>query len=277
MHVVTKILAVLAAVLSVAVSALTISYASSADRIVSQYETEQTRRENAELALRAAGSTYDAQIVNLNDQLQQANNTINEQLSEVSRLQAENVQLRLANRDAEARRASLEANITQLGVANDKFADIVDNYRLENSELWDNELRYRTEKLELEDTIADLRSRSTVLEQRARALQEQLAQAQGGGSQATGGELAFEYSGPPITGSVVEVLPDVNGRPVARIDLGSNDNIRENMKLFISRGDDFVANLQIISTDLNTAIGAVDSLGRNVQVREGDRVFTSFN
>lgn len=275
MHVVTKILAVLAAVLSVAVSALTISYASSADRIVSQYETEQTRRENAELALRAAGSTYDAQIVNLNDQLQQANNTINEQLSEVSRLQAENVQLRLANRDAEARRASLEANITQLGVANDKFADIVDNYRLENSELWDNELRYRTEKLELEDTIADLRSRSTVLEQRARALQEQLAQAQGGES--GGGEIAFEYSGPPITGSVVEVLPDVNGQPVARIDLGSNDNIRENMKLFISRGDDFVANLQIISTDLNTAIGAVDSLGRNVQVREGDRVFTSFN
>jgi len=274
-HVVTKILAVLAAVLSVAVSALTISYASSADRIVSQYETEQTRRENAELALRAAGSTYDAQIVNLNDQLQQANNTINEQLSEVSRLQAENVQLRLANRDAEARRASLEANITQLGVANDKFADIVDNYRLENSELWDNELRYRTEKLELEDTIADLRSRSTVLEQRARALQEQLAQAQGGES--GGGEIAFEYSGPPITGSVVEVLPDVNGQPVARIDLGSNDNIRENMKLFISRGDDFVANLQIISTDLNTAIGAVDSLGRNVQVREGDRVFTSFN
>lgn len=276
MHVVTKILAVLAAVLSVAVSALTISYASSADRIVSQYETEQTRRENAELALRAAGSTYDARIVELDDQLQQSNNTINEQLAEVSRLQAENVQLRLANRDAEARRASLEANIVQLSVANDKFADIIDNYRSENGDLWDNELRYRSEKLELEDTIADLRSRNTVLDQRARALQEQLAQAQGGGDSSSGA-LAFEYSGPPITGSVVEVLSDVNGRPVARIDLGSNDNIRENMKLYVSRGDNFVANLQIIETDLNTAIGAVDSLGRAVEVRAGDRVFTSFN
>ena len=73
------------------------------------------------------------------------------------------------------------------------------------------------------------------------------------------------------------VTQDVNGRPVARIDLGSNDAIRANMKLFISRGDQFLANLIVLDTDLNTAVGAVDTLGQSVKVQPGDRVFTGFN
>ena len=61
--------------------------------------------------------------------------------------------------------------------------------------------------------------------QTLRSLERVDAFGKGGGSNG-GGELAFEYSGPPITGSVVEVLPDVNGQPVAqRAPLGTGDEV----------------------------------------------------
>ena len=85
-------------------------------------------------------------------------------------------------------------------------------------------------------------------------LEVQLAQALNGGDAASSDE-SVAYSGPPVFGEIVEVTQDVNGRPVARIDLGSNDAIRANMKLFISRGDQFLANLIVLDTDLNTAVG----------------------
>lgn len=278
MHFLTKFLAIMAAIFAFVLSALTVSYASSADEIVRQFRDEQTRRATAEAELRAEGETANIRVTELEDQLQQLRNDLNERENEVARLQTQNVELRLASRDAEASRASLESNIVQLSVSNDKFADIIDNYRTQNGELWDNELRYRREKLELEDQIADLLSQNAVLDQRFRAVREQLIAVQSGGTAAETADLTqgIAYSGPPVSGSVSEVLDDVNGRPLVRVDLGSSDNIRENMKLMVSRGNQFIANLVVLETDLNTSVASV-TLSNGGSIRRGDRVSTSTN
>ena len=64
---------------------------------------------------------------------------------------------------------------------------------------------------------------------------------------------------------------------LVKINLGSNDRIRENQKLFVSRGKDFVANLVILKTDMRFAIAKVDTLSRKVEVQNGDAVTTVFS
>ena len=135
---------------------------------------------------------------------------------------------------------------------------------------------------ELEKAIADLRRSYEAAENEKKLVREQLAEAKSqlDALRAGGGTLGavkanepFVYSGPTITGKVEEVTNDsATGAMLAKISVGSNDNIRDNMKLAIRRDNEFVGNLVILKTDLKFAIGKIDLLGRSVAVQVGDVV-----
>lgn len=56
--------------------------------------------------------------------------------------------------------------------------------------------------------------------------------------------------------------------------MGTNDRVAENMKLYVGRGrDTFVANLVVVTTDLNNSVARVDLLAGDA-VREGDLVLS---
>ena len=63
-----------------------------------------------------------------------------------------------------------------------------------------------------------------------------------------------------------------SGSLLAAIDAGSNDRIREGMELTISRRGSFVGKLVVNSVSLNTAVGSVDTLNRQIDVEPGDLV-----
>lgn len=284
MHILSKIFVVFAAVLSILLAGLTMAFAVNADRIKADYANEQSRRQAAVDALASTESGFSSERSRLQQQLADLNNSLAAKESEIRELQTSNAREIAAKREAMSQRDEVSNKTKVLEETARTQSKLIDGYRTEVTSLRDNEIQFRRRELELEDRINDLESRREVLEQTLRSLQEQLtevknslAAAQGGVSTSASGEATstFVDSGPMITARVESVEKDPSsGAVFARINAGSNDRIRNNMQMYIGRGDEFIGHLIITQTDLNYAIGRIDTLGRKVEVKTGDTVLS---
>ena len=280
MHTVTKVLVVFAAVLCVLLAALTMAYSVNVDRISGDYNAAV----NARLAAESLAQTKVAQAVEEQARLKQEISDLNSKLTATStataQLETERTQLIAQVRAAEAARDAI-ANQTALALAsNNTLTQINKSYSEEVTRLRDTELDRAKREIELVDRINDLESQNEVKTASVRALQEQLAEANRT-IQSGGADPSRRISNQPyrpniaIQGKVLSTTKDpATGAPVAQINVGSNDNVRENMELAIVRNGNFVANLIVTKTDLQWSLGRVDALGRNVQIQPGDVVTT---
>lgn len=284
MHILTKFLVVFAAVLSVFLAALTIAYSANAERITQSLSGEQSLRAQATAALAAQTAQSQSETTRLNSQIQQLARDMAERAKEVNQYQTENARLLADKNKAEASRMAIEGKIAELGELAKTQASLITSYREEVTGLRKNELDYRSQMLGLEQRMSDLESQREVLEGTVRALQEQLAEAKtaqetalkGGGTGKAGkASEPFMFTGPLIQARVESVSKDTaSGAMLAKISVGSNDQIRENMKMLVIRNGQFIANLVIVQTDLKWSIGRVETLGREVEVKEGDLVWS---
>jgi len=280
----TKVLVIIAAVLSLFLSALVISYSFNTDRILQDRDAEVARSlaaqgqlaDNATQASSAKAS-WEKERASLETQLTDRDSRSRE-------LERVNAELTRSKAKAEQDLQAITLKIAELGETVKTQATLLTGYRDEVGSLRKNELRFREQAVQSDDRISDLESQNEVLGQSVRALREQLEEARlarEGGSASMGmmgvsfAKEPFVDTGIPVTGSIENVTTDPStGATLVKINLGSNDRIRENQKLFISRGKDFVANLVIVKTDMRFAIGRVDALSRNVTVQSGDSVTT---
>lgn len=288
MHILTKVLVITAAVLSVFLAALTIAYSTNADRIVSQFQAERNLRVATEASLQGAKGQAGEEQARLNAQIEKLYGDLATRTADFNRLEAGITTLQGEKAKALADYQSLQAKIAELGETAKTQANLITSYRDEVTTLRKNELTYRQQALEMDDRLSDLESQREVLDQTVRALQEQLAEARtqqetlvqsGPGSSSTAGARTtaepFISSGPLVAGRVDSVSKDAaTGALLAKINIGSNDLVRENQKLFVGRGGEFVANVVVLKTDLKWSIARIDTLGRAVEVREGDQVLS---
>ncbi len=277
MHVVTKILVVLATVMSILLAAMSVAFTANADRVRSENErlrtmesaTTQTLKAD-KAAASAARLRLEEQIGNLNDQIATMNRDTIALQQDAARHMA----------DAEAAKAeaiAVQAKMDQLSSTVATQTELISSYRTEVTALRDNELRYSRREIELADRISELTGQLEVAQETNRALQEQLASAGGfSGNRIAGGGQPQVGSG-PVRAQITELRRDPgSGATLASIDAGSNDRLRPNMELSIVRGNSFIGKLTLQSVDLNEAVGRVDLLGnRSASVRRGDRVVTS--
>ncbi|MFN0132771.1 MAG: hypothetical protein ACKVW3_09640 [Phycisphaerales bacterium] len=288
MHTVTKALVVFAALLLVLLSALTMAFSINADRIVADRRAIMDAKRMADETAGSAIAKGAEEQARLNGQVEALNKDKTSLAARISALEAERAQLIAQVRAAEDGRASIAGQIGQLGETSRTQALLIQNYRDEVTKLRDNELNYRKREIELVDRNNDLESQVEVLQQSTRALQEQLVEARRtiDASGVALGTLGGPGGGPytpsiAISGTVSRVFPDpATKKPMAQINVGSNNQVRENMELTISRGDQFVAKFVVTSVDLGWAIGEIKyfDLGKNNQpkneVRQNDRVHT---
>lgn len=281
MHILTKILVVFAAVLSLALAALTSSYAMNRDAITEGYNNAIADRDKA----KANYNTQSSQFAEERQKLQASINDLQDQLGRVQNakrdVESQLADLRLQARSAGDRADSVTRQIADLGKTVDTQAELITSYRTEVQSLRQESLSTRNENIALLDRINDLESQNEVLTQSNRSLQVTIAELQAqennGGSVASsaGGNDPQALAGDLIVGRVREVRTN-NGQQYAEIDLGTRDRMRENVKLHITRNGDFVANLVVIRTDLQSSVGRVDTVGDpSVQVRPGDMVLSS--
>lgn len=282
MHILTKVFVLFASVLSIAMAALAISYSVNADRVTADYRNQLARATSAESALSASKAKHGQEKATFQDDIAALTDELASRDADTRRLEASNSELRIALRQAEAARESITSKIAQLGVTTETQARIIDEYKSEMDRFRKAELAYRDEKIDLEKSLSNLESQVIVYEQVKRALQEQIEELRialtnpGGADAAGSSDIPTEIAGPIIRGSIDEVLSDpASGDTLVKINLGSNDRLRENTRLYIHRGNNvYLGELVIFRVDLNHAVGRVAYTAADQSIREGDQVMS---
>jgi len=284
-HILTKVFVVLAAVLSLMLAAATMIYANNAETVRQAYVDADLARVLSERTLSAQAETHSREIATLMGEMEARDQQLASVRADMDAMKIENDRLRREKFSAEAEAERIKGQISQLGVASQTQATLIESYKNEVSSLRETELRFRDERLALEDVIADQASQIEVFQQEVRALEEQLAAVRADLEGAkTGVSAAREsegvlapvtLSGPPIFGSVKAVQTEAaTGKTLVQVDLGANDRMRENVKLLVFRGSTFVANLVVRRVDLQDSLAEVALLAPGMQVQGGDRVTT---
>jgi TolA-binding protein len=275
-HILTKFLVIMAAVLAVLLSGLTIAYSSNAQRLREAVDNE---RKSAEAAKAAAGEVTAqaaAERESLNKKIEDLNASLGSIRQTISQLQGDNAQLLSDKKRLELDGASYQARIDQFIALSEAHAKLDEARAKELEELRVKQLSYARKEIELGDRINDLAGQLEVSQETSRALQEQLVSARQDLDRAKGGGVA-DASGlkkAPATfrGRITNVTKDdATGTTLVTINAGSNDRLTEKMELNIVR-DGFVAKVVLTRVDLNTAIGTVNFLGRDVSVQVNDLV-----
>lgn len=276
MHIVTKILVVIAAVLSILLSALTIAFSTNAERITDGYEAIRAEKEAAETAMQAAVAEEAAERQKKAQELQALEGEIDALAEQIDSLKQRNANLITQNAQAVTDRQTVLARIDQLSATAQTQATLIENMYSELTGLRDNELQHEQQKIQFTERINDLAGQLEVALETNRALQERLVELQaqaGAGTAGVGGERR-PFGQRELQARVTNVMREPSsGRLLAEIDAGTSDDLRPGVDLVIARNGEFVANLTVENATLNEAIGRVQTLGRNVNVQAGDAVY----
>lgn len=281
MHLMTKILIAAAAVLSVALATLTMAYTVNADRLVSELRTLQASNTAAKASAQHHQSEYAKLAEDANQQRVQLEQRLNERVRQLA--EARDALAKVEGEKAEAMRARVanETELAQLTAMLGTFTTLVDRVNAENTGLRDSELRAKRENLELADKLNDVESQRQVLSQTVRALEVTVADlrdriASGANNSAiaantprSGTIAASNY----FTGSIRDIRQDTAANEtLVQVNVGSNDSVRPNTELFVTRNDAWIANLQVVDVDLNFSIAKVIRTAPGQTVLRGDTV-----
>jgi len=283
-HILTKVFVLFAAILSVLMAALAISYTANAGRIVDDYNDMKSAVTAAKESEAAQRSIFDRELEAKNQLIETQRQQIAELEGTVRDVDARHSEAVVRAEQARHDADSIRGQISQALVATGTQAKIIDSYRDELQELRVAELRWKGEKLDIEDEMADMESRIRVYEQTQRSLREQLAAAQQeiealrrGGAVAAGGRATgpVEIQGPAIRGVVEKVAQDSNGATLLQISLGQRDHVGVNNKLYLVRGTRFLGEMVVEEPDVNWSVGRVLNLSSSdIKIREGDTVLS---
>lgn len=283
MHILTKVFVLFAAVLSIIMAALSISYSVNADRITEDYRDKAATAVTVSNDLAAVKAANGQEKAAMQDDLNALQDELASRDADTRRLEASNSELRIALRQAEAARESISSKIAQLGVTTETQAKIIDEYKTELGRLREAELSWRNDKIDIEKSLSDLESQVIVYEQVNRSLRERIAELQNAFANASSGNssdnssaaMPTEIAGPLIRGAIDEVLNDpATGDTIVKINLGTNDRMKNNTRLYIHRGNVYLGELVIFQTDLNHAVGKVTYVAQNQSIRTGDQVMS---
>ncbi|MGD9688110.1 MAG: hypothetical protein AB7K52_05980 [Phycisphaerales bacterium] len=280
MHIVTKILAVFGAVLSVLLSALTIAFAANADALRSAVADEQSQKLAAMAAHNSLKTEAQAQNSALVLARQNAENESASLKTQLASLQSERTALMTQLQEARLNKQTNEDTATSLSATVKANQALIEALTKEIGELRDERISSARREAELVDRLNDLESQRQVLEQSTRALQEQLAEAKLAMQKAKDGTLGsaidqpYTYTGPLIQARVVGLTTAPGGDEMAEITAGSGTGIKPNMKLSVIRDGKFIANIVITNVDAQRSVGRIDKLGREVAVSSGDLVLS---
>jgi hypothetical protein len=279
-HILTKILAVFAALLAIGLSALTIAYTANADRVRADYQAQVLRAQQFEARANEASAAAQNAIASIQRQIDTIEQQRDSLEAEASQLRQNNARLLTDARQAQAAEQSIRSKIDQLAATSETLSRIVASYRDEVATLRTNELRYARNETQLSDRINDLTGQLEVALENNRALQEQLvevrtqlATTESGGAIAGPGRNTVAAAATPLRARVTSVQRGPAGELLVEINAGTNDQLRANNELSLVRGEQFLGKVRLTRVDNQQSIGVVDFLGRpSREIRAGDTV-----
>lgn len=272
MHILTKFLVVAAAILSVLLSGMSITYAANASKIKQELANEKARIAQAQIAREESAASLEREkqgLISSMATLQQERNdlaTSRDTLrGEVARLQAEVNKMQLLTVTHEARidefRAVIETNTEIMKAQSDELVSIREQL-----------LRKTQGEIQLTDRINELTARNDALAETNRVLTERIAEMRDG--RGGGTSTADRPAGPAPANFKARVtsVTSAGGGDLVQIDAGTSDGLRNGMKLDVVRNGSWVATIQLSRVDLNEAIARIDIVGAGNSVQSGDTV-----
>lgn len=282
MHVVTKILLVFCAVLSLLLAALTMAYAANAGEIRNGYRAMEQEKLAAIAAEADLRSQWAFAMAESDAKTKAARDKVDALEKEKADLQAQRTELRTQLEQAKAETQAIANRIVELVGTVGTQAEVLRVSNDELTRLRDDMMKSSRREIELVDHINDLEGQREVLDQTARALQEQVKEsqlalqaAQAGDRVGTDATQPYESTGPLILARVLDVFKSPAGEDMVVISEGSNRGVKQNMLMSVKRGDSFLAKLVIVSVEPNRAVGKIDKLGRDVAIQSNDQVLSS--
>ncbi len=280
MSILTKICVVILLVLVLIACPVFISMATVPQNYKALYRAEQQASQlhqiNAQYAEMARQQAVDAAIAARNRaqeverRLTDTNRDLQAQLAAAQTISS-NVQTQLAQ--LSARMGELDKTYDAYLKQQQRVEEQLAEARRENAELAEENRKVNELLRQAQGDIERLEKVARVLrEEKAEAdrtiedLQTRLAQAETRGAP-TAGEPAEVTADREIIGTVTVVRDDLAG-----INVGSANGVRENMKLIIHRGDQFVGYLRVSEVDVNSSAGFI--VDNRLDVMRGDKVTT---
>ncbi len=280
MHIVTKFLVILAAILAITLSGMTIAYTSNASAVADALQT----KENQLSASKSAVNELTARSGAEKESLIQKNSALENQIStlqaQIASYQTDNARLSTEVSDQKTASALHAAQVDEFTAIAQTYAEVNKAQSGEISDLRTRTLDMARREIELTDRINELEGRLQVAVETNRSLQElnvELRDQLDRGGNAISGATANSAEGTlrapqNFTSSITAIRTDESGNVLIQIAAGTNDRLREDMKLMIVRGG-WLANVILERVDENESVGRVNFLGREgVDIRVGDRV-----
>jgi septal ring factor EnvC (AmiA/AmiB activator) len=271
-HVLTKILVVFAAILSLLLAALSVAFSINAGRVSEAYQTERANAQAVQTALNTRQAGKDQEYQALEEQISASQAELSQRQAEILQMQDERRDLQQRIQEALVRADANQGEIARLtettGAQIALIATLQDEVRL----LRDDELNWREERRALNDQINDLEGRETTLVETNRALREQIADIRRSGSGTTA--MSNRAIAPSVVGQVTRVTRDPETQDLlVRINLGANDRLDSGMELLLTRGgDEYLGKLRLVRVDLQHAVGRLLYPVAGKDIRIGDTV-----
>jgi TolA-binding protein len=276
-HLLTKILVVLVALLVAALVPLAAVSATNQATFKSKAADAEAKQKAAQTELSVANDAYNASVAAVQAKL----SGLEAQIRAVSMERDKEVQMRAdKERDLERARielADLKGQVAAMSANDSLQTKLIDAMRQDIEGARDQYLAAEKVRVDLQDTLARLQGDLDSESAAKRQLQEQLqkvseererAVAESQRYAALHGSLAPRAGAAPDAGlpvaadrSLSATLIDVKREPdavLAEINAGSRDGVKEGWVMTIADGSNFMGNLRIVQVDVNRAVGVVE-------------------
>lgn len=292
MHILTKILVVLVALLVVALVPLAavsstnqITFKQRVADVESQYKAEQANSRAAQDAYNASVGAQQARIAALEKQIATAEQQASSERAARAEFekQVEGMRIQIAE---------LQGQVTAFAANSGLQTKLIETLRADVDNSRSQYISSEKQRVELQDAIArmqgDLESETAakrqlqeqlqkVTEEKDRASADVARYAALHGSMAPSAGAAGDATLPvPADRSLSATVVSVKREPdatLAEINVGSRDGVREGWVLMLADGNNFVGNLRVIKVDLNRSVGVVEleDIANRGEVKAGQR------
>lgn len=281
MSTLTKVLIILQVVVVLVLCGLVVTYVATSDNYKKMYDDERAKavqanqkRAQAEEELEKVKATKDQEIAAFTQKVAGLTDKITAMTQDAAAMARDMDALR-----AEKEKQTLAAQVATHNAMQQtelfkKAQETIDTLRADQIKK-DGELRQASDDLtEKTALLTTQTAQISTLTDQAKELQGKIAQYE----RLTGrpSPLPANTKGtsaeqtPNLTGSITQV--DL-GNKLAEISIGSNDGVKPNMEFYITRGNQFICNIQILDAKPEKAVGTIDKAQQEPKV--GDMAATN--
>ena len=271
----TKLFVVLLVVVSLLLSAASITFVNSVDDFKVALEVERNKASQADAARSEAQQKLAQLEAGIAEQVNNANNLLNTEKANSGRLQTALDQANVALAEAKSGQQTAELNVARLSAATSAMEASRTQLNQQVADLRETNTRLQTQNGEVTLALEDMTNKFNVANAQLRDTTEQLQQTRSEFDKVSGalrdlgkdprsvtGGLA---AGAPAINGVVRATRSINNLPHAQISVGSDDGVTQGMQFTVldRTTGQFLGRLTIVAVEPNEAIGRLEGPGVN--------------